>query len=62
MFEDDRDSLRFKLEREEVEKLKWIESEKAGYDIGYYRAWWLWNMLYRSNWIIVMKLKQTSGF
>lgn len=62
MFKDDIDSLRFKLEQDEVEKLKWIESEKAGYDIGKYRAWFLWNMIYRSNWVREMIDRKMPGF
>ena len=29
----------FQAEREEILKHKWIESEKAGHDIGFERAW-----------------------
>ena len=31
------------LEREEILRHKWIESEKAGYDIGFERALLDWN-------------------
>ena len=42
---------RFLEEREEILKHKWIESEKAGYDIGFEKALLDWNFNYRSNWI-----------
>jgi len=37
-------------EREEILKHKWIESEKAGDDIGFERALIDWIMKHRSNW------------
>jgi len=37
-------------EREEVLRHKWIESEKAGYDIGYARAQFDWRIRHRSKW------------
>lgn len=40
----------FILEREEVMKHKWIESEKAGYDIGFERALTDWIMRHRAAW------------
>ena len=40
----------FLAEREEILKHKWIESEKAGYDIGFERALVDWMMKYRSDW------------
>jgi hypothetical protein len=40
----------FLAEREEILKHKWIESEKAGYDIGFERALLDWIVRYRSNW------------
>jgi hypothetical protein len=39
-----------KLEEKEIEKLKWIESEKAGQDIGRLRAEWMWFTNHRENW------------
>lgn len=39
------------LEKEEVDRLKWIESEKAGYDIGIHRARWIWYTKHRSHWV-----------
>jgi len=40
----------FQAEREEILKHKWIESEKAGHDIGFERALTDWIMKYRANW------------
>ena len=37
-------------EREEILKHKWIESEKAGYDIGFERALLDWIVKYRPSW------------
>lgn len=39
------------MEREEVAKLKWIESEKHGYDIGMDHAYFLWVRYHRIPWI-----------
>ena len=40
----------FLAEREEILRHKWIESEKAGYDIGFERALLDWIVKHRSNW------------
>jgi len=40
----------FLAEREEILKHKWIESEKAGKDIGFEKALLDWIVKYRSNW------------
>ncbi len=40
----------FQAEREEILKHKWIESEKAGHDIGFERALTDWIIRHRSNW------------
>lgn len=40
----------FQAEREEILKHKWIESEKAGYDIGFERALTDWIIQHRSKW------------
>ena len=37
-------------EQQEIDKLKWIESEKAGRDIGKYKAVFLWVKYYRDDW------------
>jgi hypothetical protein len=40
----------FLAERAEILKHKWIESEKAGKDIGFEKALLDWIVKYRSNW------------
>jgi hypothetical protein len=40
----------FLAEREEILRHKWIESEKAGHDIGFERALLDWIVKYRSAW------------
>ncbi|MDQ6764656.1 MAG: DUF4032 domain-containing protein [Verrucomicrobiota bacterium] len=40
----------FLAEREEILKHKWIESEKAGSDIGFERALLDWIVKHRSSW------------
>jgi hypothetical protein len=40
----------FQAEREEILKHKWIESEKAGYDIGFEKALTDWIIKHRSKW------------
>jgi hypothetical protein len=40
----------FIAEREEILKHKWIESEKAGRDIGFEKALLDWIVKHRSNW------------
>ena len=40
----------FQAEREEILRLKWLESEKAGYDIGFERALTDWIMKHRAAW------------
>ena len=41
----------FSAERVEILRHKWIESEKAGYDIGFERALIDWIVKYRSVWL-----------
>jgi hypothetical protein len=51
--EDFSDSILFKKlssECEEIQKLKWIESEKARQDIGFDRAFLIWVRNYRDKW------------
>ena len=48
----------FQAEREEILKHKWIESEKAGHDIGFERALTDWIVKHRSKW---RKSRQTAG-
>ena len=40
----------FQAEREEIMKHKWIESEKAGHDIGFERALTDWIIKHRTKW------------
>lgn len=40
----------FLAEREEILKHKWIESEKAGHDIGFEKALLDWIVKHRANW------------
>ncbi len=40
----------FLAERDEILRHKWIESEKAGHDIGFEKALLDWILRYRSNW------------
>ena len=40
----------FLAEREEILRHKWLESEKAGHDIGYERALLDWIMKHRDKW------------
>ena len=40
----------FQAEREEILRHKWIESEKAGRDIGFDRALTDWVVKHRSKW------------
>ena len=40
----------FLREREEILKHKWIESEKAGYDIGFEKALLDWTFNHRNDW------------
>lgn len=51
----------FQAEREEILKHKWIESEKAGYDIGFERALTDWIVKYRSKWRKARQAQQSSG-
>ncbi len=50
----------FMAEREEILKHKWIESEKAGADIGFEKALLDWIMRHRSNWR-QKRLKEGQG-
>ncbi|MEO6848890.1 MAG: DUF4032 domain-containing protein [Chthoniobacterales bacterium] len=40
----------FLVEREEILRHKWFESEKAGHDIGFERALLDWIIRHRSGW------------
>ena len=45
----------FSAERDEIMRHKWIESEKAGYDIGFERALLDWIVKHRSAWRVLRK-------
>ncbi len=45
----------YMLEQQEIDKLKWIESEKLGRDIGRHKAVFLWVTKYRSGWVTEYK-------
>jgi hypothetical protein len=47
----------FQAERDEILKHKWIESEKAGRDIGFEQALTDWIIRHRSHW---RKARQTG--
>ena len=40
----------FLVEREEILRHKWLESEKVGYDIGFERALLDWIVKHRTSW------------
>lgn len=42
---------KFLIEREEIMKHKWIESEKRGYDVGFDHALTSWTSNYRKQWL-----------
>jgi hypothetical protein len=48
----------FEAEKEEIMKHKWIESQKAGHDIGFERALTDWIIKHRSKW---RRSRQPSG-
>lgn len=47
----------FRAEREEIMKHKWLESEKAGHDIGFEQALTDWILKHRAKW---RKSRQTQ--
>ena len=49
----------FLAEREEILRHKWIESEKAGHDVGFEKALLDWIVKHRSSW--KDKRKETAG-
>lgn len=48
----------FLAEREEILKLKWLESEKANHDIGFERALLQWAHQHRAGWIRARRQNQ----
>ena len=51
----------FQAEREEILKHKWIESEKAGYDIGFERALTDWIIKHRAKWRKARQQQQAAA-
>src|SRR5829696_7952487 len=51
----------FQAEREEILRHKWIESEKAGYDIGFERALTDWIIKHRAKWRKARQQQQTQA-
>ena len=47
-----------KAEHEEIDRLKWLESQKVGFDIGIDHARWLWMIHHQDKW---MKAIMISG-
>jgi hypothetical protein len=50
----------FLAEREEILRHKWIESEKAGHDIGFEKALLDWIVRHRSSWRAQRQEAQTA--
>ena len=48
-------------ERDEIEKLKWIESEKTGKDIGFQKALLIWAHNHRHLWRQARMLRRKPG-
>lgn len=53
---------RINHEKIEIDKLKWCESERVGYDIGDDRALWIWMTRHRHAWIHAMRASGAEGF
>ncbi len=51
----------FLAEREEILKHKWLESEKAGHDIGFERALLDWIRKHRDTWRMSRRLTQSKA-
>ena len=43
------------LEQVELDKVKWLESERLSFDCGYERAEWIWITRHRDKWIAALK-------
>lgn len=44
-----------RAEQREIDRLKWLESERCGQDVGRDYSVWLWVMRHRSAWISGLK-------
>ena len=51
----------FLAEREEILRLKWLESEKAGRDIGFEKAFLDWVVNHRAGWR-ALRLQKSSNY
>ncbi len=51
----------FLAEREEIMRHKWLESEKAGHDIGFEKALMDWAVNHREKWRIARRKKKVSA-
>lgn len=51
----------FMAEKDEILRHKWIESEKAGYDIGYERALVDWITRHRAGWRRFRQMSSLCG-
>lgn len=50
-----------RAEEAEIARLKWLESEKRGHDIGIYYAEWLWLTRHRAAWLAAIRATGVSG-
>ena len=41
---------KFQEEKNEIDRLKWLESEKAGFDIGKEKAFYTWVIKHKKEW------------
>ena len=51
----------FLKEKQEINKLKWLESEKTGHDIGYEQALFMWARRHRSPWRAARRKRMNLG-
>ena len=51
----------FQKEKQEINKLKWLESEKSGKDIGYEQALFMWARRHRSPWRAARRKRLNLG-
>jgi hypothetical protein len=50
-----------KAEKDAIDRHKWLESEKAGYDIGFERAMFDWILRHISQFKMSLNLTQSGG-
>jgi len=51
----------FLAEKEEINKHKWYESERAGKDVGFARALIDWTIKFKSKWLQTRRKINNSG-